>query len=107
LIIFDEGKVESVENVEHVENVENVETLDNHLVVTCCHMLSRYSAGAWSYEVYNVLPAGVRCYWTVKAILAGKHVLSETPSVPGMQVEWMGRRIAETFLSWKDNEGHK
>ena len=31
-------------------------------------------------EVYNVLPASVRCYWTVKAILAGKHVLSETPS---------------------------
>lgn len=94
--------MESVENVEHVENVENVETL----FPFGCHM-SRYSAGAWSYEVYNVLPAGVRCYWTVKAILAGKHVLSETPSVAGMQVEWMGRRIAETFLSWKDNEGHK
>jgi len=29
--------------------------------------------------IYNVLPSGVRCHWTIKALQAGKHVLSETP----------------------------
>ena len=38
------------------------------------------------------LPASVRCYWTVKAILAGKHVLSETPSA--------SRHINEMALEW-------
>mmetsp|Transcript_26439 Transcript_26439/g.69850 ORF Transcript_26439/g.69850 Transcript_26439/m.69850 type:complete len:376 (-) Transcript_26439:77-1204(-) len=29
--------------------------------------------------VYNATPFGVRCSWSVKALQAGKHVLSETP----------------------------
>lgn len=45
--------------------------------------------------VYNVLPAGVRCYWTVKAILAGKHVLSETPSVMNGWEAVAAQRAAE------------
>eukprot|EP00434_Breviolum_minutum_P027254 symbB.v1.2.024100.t1/scaffold2258.1/size84211/3 len=45
--------------------------------------------------VYNVLPASVRCYWTVKAILAGKHVLSETPSVMNGWEAVAAQRAAE------------
>lgn len=48
-------------------------------------------------EVYNVLPAAVRCYWTVKAILAGKHVLSETPSVARCS-GWRGALAMQTVL---------
>jgi len=45
--------------------------------------------------VYNVLPAAVRCQWTVKAILAGKHVLSETPSVSNGREAVVAQRCAE------------
>eukprot|EP00933_Yihiella_yeosuensis_P044351 TRINITY_DN3944_c3_g1_i1.p1 TRINITY_DN3944_c3_g1~~TRINITY_DN3944_c3_g1_i1.p1 ORF type:complete len:370 (+),score=85.84 TRINITY_DN3944_c3_g1_i1:106-1215(+) len=45
--------------------------------------------------VYNVLPNGVRCAWTVKALLAGKHVLSETPSAPNGLEAMLAQRAAE------------
>ena len=39
---------------------------------------------SWAFwaEVYVALPVAVRCHWTVRAIMAGKHVLCETPSEP-------------------------
>eukprot|EP00913_Durusdinium_trenchii_P022518 g21153.t1 len=45
--------------------------------------------------VYNALPVGVRCHWTVKAILAGKHVLCETPSVMNGWEAVAAQRAAE------------
>eukprot|EP00930_Biecheleria_cincta_P009066 TRINITY_DN110704_c0_g1_i1.p1 TRINITY_DN110704_c0_g1~~TRINITY_DN110704_c0_g1_i1.p1 ORF type:complete len:371 (-),score=67.27 TRINITY_DN110704_c0_g1_i1:29-1141(-) len=47
------------------------------------------------HAVYNVLPLSVRCEWTVKAILAGKHVLSETPSVSRAHEAVVTQRCAE------------
>eukprot|EP00931_Biecheleriopsis_adriatica_P102761 TRINITY_DN77697_c0_g1_i1.p1 TRINITY_DN77697_c0_g1~~TRINITY_DN77697_c0_g1_i1.p1 ORF type:complete len:390 (+),score=79.63 TRINITY_DN77697_c0_g1_i1:68-1171(+) len=47
------------------------------------------------HAVYNVLPSGVRCHWTVRAILAGKHVLSETPSVTNGREALVAQRAAE------------
>merc|ERR1719384_2668490 len=45
--------------------------------------------------VYNVLPVGVRCQWTVRALLAGKHVLSETPICVNAMEAMAAQRAAE------------
>lgn len=45
--------------------------------------------------VYNVLPIAVRCQWTVRALLAGKHVLSETPICNNAQEAMLAQRAAE------------
>merc|ERR1719229_1943343 len=45
--------------------------------------------------VYNVLPSPVRCQWTVKAPLAGKHVLSETPICSNAREAVVAQRAAE------------
>mmetsp|Transcript_53619 Transcript_53619/g.136061 ORF Transcript_53619/g.136061 Transcript_53619/m.136061 type:complete len:369 (-) Transcript_53619:251-1357(-) len=45
--------------------------------------------------VYNVLPTAVRCQWTVKAIQAGKHVLSETPMCMNALEAMVAQRAAE------------
>lgn len=45
--------------------------------------------------VYNVTPAAVRCQWTIKAILAGKHVLSETPMCVNAREAMVAQRAAE------------
>jgi len=45
--------------------------------------------------VYNVLPWSVRCQWTIKALLAGKHVLSETPMTSNALEAMVAQRAAE------------
>lgn len=45
--------------------------------------------------VYNVLPAPLRCQWTVRALMAGKHVLSETPLCSNAREALMIQRAAE------------
>eukprot|EP00927_Polykrikos_kofoidii_P002356 TRINITY_DN10924_c0_g1_i4.p1 TRINITY_DN10924_c0_g1~~TRINITY_DN10924_c0_g1_i4.p1 ORF type:complete len:369 (-),score=69.84 TRINITY_DN10924_c0_g1_i4:195-1301(-) len=45
--------------------------------------------------VYNVLPIGIRCQWTVRALLAGKHVLSETPMCSNARETLVAQRAAE------------
>lgn len=45
--------------------------------------------------VYNVLPTPVRCQWTVRAFLAGKHVLSETPISSNAREAVVAQRAAE------------
>lgn len=45
--------------------------------------------------VYNVTPNGVRCLWTVKSLVAGKHVLSETPMSRNALEALAAQRAAE------------
>lgn len=45
--------------------------------------------------IYNVLPHRVRCQWTVRALLAGKHVLSETPLCSNALEAMVAQRAAE------------
>lgn len=45
--------------------------------------------------VYNVLPTAVRCHWNVRALLAGKHVLSETPICSNAREALVAQRAAE------------
>lgn len=45
--------------------------------------------------VYNVLPGPMRCQWTVRALLAGKHVLSETPLSSNAREALVMQRAAE------------
>mmetsp|Transcript_72294 Transcript_72294/g.211861 ORF Transcript_72294/g.211861 Transcript_72294/m.211861 type:complete len:373 (+) Transcript_72294:118-1236(+) len=47
--------------------------------------------------VYNVLPAAVRCQWTVRALQAGKHVLSETPLSSNAREAVVAQRAAEDY----------
>jgi len=45
--------------------------------------------------VYNVLPSAVRCQWSVRALSAGKHVLSETPFCINAREAVVVQRAAE------------
>lgn len=45
--------------------------------------------------VYNVLPNALRCQWSVHALVAGKHVLSETPICSNAREAVMLQRAAE------------
>ncbi|CAJ1363691.1 unnamed protein product [Effrenium voratum] len=45
--------------------------------------------------VYVALPVAVRCHWTVRAIMAGKHVLCETPSVLNAREAVITQRASE------------
>eukprot|EP00927_Polykrikos_kofoidii_P055490 TRINITY_DN49739_c0_g1_i1.p1 TRINITY_DN49739_c0_g1~~TRINITY_DN49739_c0_g1_i1.p1 ORF type:complete len:369 (+),score=59.80 TRINITY_DN49739_c0_g1_i1:40-1146(+) len=45
--------------------------------------------------VYNVLPTEIRGHWTVRALLAGKHVLSETPMCSNAREALVAQRAAE------------
>jgi len=45
--------------------------------------------------VYNVVPSAVRCQWSVRALLAGKHVLSETPLSSNAREAVVAQRAAE------------
>mmetsp|Transcript_130057 Transcript_130057/g.364042 ORF Transcript_130057/g.364042 Transcript_130057/m.364042 type:complete len:368 (-) Transcript_130057:135-1238(-) len=45
--------------------------------------------------VYNVLPREVRAAWTIRALMAGKHVLSETPLGVNAKEALMAQRAAE------------
>eukprot|EP00418_Pyrodinium_bahamense_P035178 CAMPEP_0179143656 /NCGR_PEP_ID=MMETSP0796-20121207/69124_1 /TAXON_ID=73915 /ORGANISM="Pyrodinium bahamense, Strain pbaha01" /LENGTH=366 /DNA_ID=CAMNT_0020843737 /DNA_START=81 /DNA_END=1181 /DNA_ORIENTATION=- len=45
--------------------------------------------------VYNVLPTTVRCQWSVRALRAGKHVLSETPLSSNAMEAVVAQRAAE------------
>jgi len=45
--------------------------------------------------IYNVLPTAVRCQWTIKALQAGKHVLSETPMCSNAREAVVAQRAAE------------
>jgi len=45
--------------------------------------------------VYNVLPIEMRAHWTVRALLAGKHVLSETPMSSNAREALLAQRAAE------------
>eukprot|EP00416_Gambierdiscus_australes_P039333 CAMPEP_0171111750 /NCGR_PEP_ID=MMETSP0766_2-20121228/76454_1 /TAXON_ID=439317 /ORGANISM="Gambierdiscus australes, Strain CAWD 149" /LENGTH=347 /DNA_ID=CAMNT_0011573783 /DNA_START=57 /DNA_END=1100 /DNA_ORIENTATION=+ len=45
--------------------------------------------------VYNALPTAVRCQWSVRALRAGKHVLSETPLSSNAREAVVAQRAAE------------
>lgn len=45
--------------------------------------------------VYNVTPVGVRCHWNIRALTAGKHVLSETPMCLNANEALLAQRAAE------------
>jgi predicted dehydrogenase len=45
--------------------------------------------------VYNVMPSHLRCQWSVKALIAGKHVLSETPTTSNAREAVVLQRAAE------------
>lgn len=47
--------------------------------------------------VYNVLPTAVRCQWSVRALKAGKHVLSETPMSSNAREAVVVQRAAEDY----------
>mmetsp|Transcript_101345 Transcript_101345/g.315909 ORF Transcript_101345/g.315909 Transcript_101345/m.315909 type:complete len:370 (-) Transcript_101345:31-1140(-) len=47
--------------------------------------------------VYNVLPTAVRCQWSVRALCAGKHVLSETPLSSNAREAVVVQRAAEDY----------